>query len=282
MNAGIHAAGLPGGDESVLADGLARRAAWHRMIVLASGPRSTTIVGCEGRLAARILGSRLDRRAAGNAARLVRAGRPGGSCGFCSSRDDRDATKAAIAARLPPGFVVRPVDQLELAGTILRSTELALQFAGALSMAMAGFIVLNTLRMNFGERRRDMAVLRVLGVTARQLVRLHLIEGFCLGLIGAVLGLPLGLALGRGLSAVMQRLGGSPGDTADIPYGTMITALVVGPLVACAAALVPAMQSRSVSAAEALGNTELRSADRFPLWATLGVVMYSRQSCCCW
>jgi putative ABC transport system permease protein len=87
-----------------------------------------------------------------------------------ASSQDRERVQAAIGARLPENFVVQaPVDQMELAGTILRSTELALQFAGALSMAMAGFIVLNTLRMNFGERRRDMAVLRVLGVTARQL-----------------------------------------------------------------------------------------------------------------
>ena len=109
----------------------------------------------------------------------------------------REDVQAAMAARLPHELIVQaPLAQLELAGGILRSTELALQFAGALSMAMAVFIVLNTMRMNFGERRRDMAVLRVLGVTSRQLVRLQLAEGLALGLFGAILGIPLGLALG--------------------------------------------------------------------------------------
>ena len=91
-----------------------------------------------------------------------------------------------------------PVDRMELADSILRSTELALQFAGALTMAMAAFIILNTLRMNFGERRRDMAVLRVLGVTSGQIDSSPSDGRSALGLIGAMLGVPLGLAFGRG------------------------------------------------------------------------------------
>jgi putative ABC transport system permease protein len=188
----------------------------------------------------------------------------------------RARVQAELTARLPDGFVVQaPVDQVELVDSILRSTELALRFAGALTMAMAAFIILNTLRMNFGERRRDVAVLRVLGVTQGQLVGLHLMEGICLGLIGSVVGIPFGLALGRGLEAVMQRL--VPGEAATLPlsYWTLPTALVVGPLVACAAALLPALKSRRVSPAEALGDTEARRGERFPLWAVvLGVVVW--------
>ena len=152
-----------------------------------------------------------------------------------SSRDGREDARSAVAARLPASLVVQvPVEQRELAGTILRSTELALRFAGALSLAMAGFIVLNTLRMSFGERRRDMAILRVLGVTSPELVRLQLVEGVLLGLGGAVLGIPLGVVLGRGLGSVMQSLAGTEAPTAQTPYGLVLAALVVGPLVAAA------------------------------------------------
>jgi putative ABC transport system permease protein len=193
------------------------------------------------------------------------------------SRDEREQVQVAVAARLPPDFVVQaPVEQIELAGGILRSTELALEFSGALSMAMAVFIVLNTLRMNFGERRRDMAVLRVLGVTSGQLVGLHLAEGVLLGLAGALAGIPLGLTLGHGLTQVMGRLAGSSVSDPAIPYWTMAAALVVGPLVACGAALVPALQSRGVSAAEALGDMDVRRGERFPLGAAAaGVVLWS-------
>ena len=192
------------------------------------------------------------------------------------SSDERERIKTAVAERLPAGWIVQaPVDQMELADSILRSTELGLRFAGALTMAMAAFIILNTLRMNFGERRRDVAVLRVLGVTSRQLVRLHLMEGLCLGLIGAVIGVPLGLAFGRGLEAVMHQL--IPGDAArpELSSWTLPTALVAGPLVACLASLMPALQSGRVSPVEALGDTEVRRGERFPLWAVvLGLTVW--------
>jgi putative ABC transport system permease protein len=193
------------------------------------------------------------------------------------SRDGREDARTAVAARLPASLVVQvPVEQRELAGTILRSTELALRFAGALSLAMAGFIVLNTLRMSFGERRRDMAILRVLGVTAPDLVRLQLVEGVLLGLAGAVLGIPLGVVLGRGLGSVMQSLAGTEAPTAQTPYGLVLAALVVGPLVAALAALVPALQTRGISPAEALGDVEARRGERFPRWSIVaGLVVWS-------
>jgi putative ABC transport system permease protein len=187
------------------------------------------------------------------------------------SGERREAVRAAFSARLPETLVVQsPVAQLELAGGILRSTELALSFAGALSLAMAAFIVLNTLRMNFGERRRDMAVLRVLGVTTGQLVGLQLVEGLLLGLIGALLGIPLGLALGAGLASLMQQLVEAEIPAPELPYWTLAAALVVGPLVAGVAALVPALQSRGISPVEALGDVEARRGERFPWWSVLG------------
>ncbi len=183
----------------------------------------------------------------------------------------REDVQAALAARVPHELIVQaPLAQLELAGGILRSTELALQFAGALSMAMAVFIVLNTMRMNFGERRRDMAVLRVLGVTSRQLVGLQLAEGLALGLFGAIIGMPLGLALGRGLAAVMQSLAETNAGQPETPYWTLLVALVAGPLVAGIAALVPALQSRGVSPLEALGDSETRRGERLPRWSIVG------------
>ena len=193
------------------------------------------------------------------------------------SSDDRDLVQSAIAQRLPAELTVQaPVAQMELAGSILRSTELALSFAGALSMAMAGFIVLNTLRMNFGERRRDMAILRVLGVTVRQLVALNLAEGVLSGPGRRVVGMPLGVALGRGLAGVMRRLADANIAEPQMPYWTLVVALVAGPLVAGLAALVPALQSRGISPVEALGDSEVRRGERFPLAAIIvGLIVWS-------
>ncbi|HEY1598737.1 MAG TPA: FtsX-like permease family protein [Pirellulales bacterium] len=187
---------------------------------------------------------------------------------FVDENSDREAVRGAIAARLPENLLVQvPVGKMEQVDSTLKSTELALRFAGTLSLAMAVFIILNTLRMNFSERRRDVAVLRVLGATTRQIVGCHLTEGLSMGLVGSALGIPLGLLLGRGLSLGMQKLVDAHLPPPTAPWSAIAIALALGPLVAAVAALVPAWQSRKVSAREALGDVELRRAERFPLWA---------------
>jgi putative ABC transport system permease protein len=187
-----------------------------------------------------------------------------------ASAGERDRVLSEIAALLPAELAVQtPLAPMEMIDTTLRSTELAMRLAGALSLAMAGFIILNTLRLNFSERRRDMAVLRVLGATRRQVGCMHVIEGFLVGLAGAVLGTPLGLWLGRSLRTAMGRLLEADIPTPEISYGVFFLALAVGPAVAAAAALVPAVQSGGVSPVEAMGEIDLRRRERFPLWAVV-------------
>lgn len=184
------------------------------------------------------------------------------------SDTDRDRMRGLLERGLPADLIVQaPVDRSELGNTIIRSLELALEFAGALTMAMAVFIVLNTLRMNFGERRRDIAIIRVLGVTTKQLATLHVLEGVALGVAGSLLGIPLGIAMGRALAEVTRSLLAADVPSAAIPLWTIPVALVVGPLVAAAAALLPALQSRHVSPSEALGDPSAGGAvrERFPL-----------------
>lgn len=242
-----------------------------RLIVITRrGPRSTTIVGLA------------DAAAMGEfapAASLVMplpavqeffglAGQVDRIRVLVPSADRREPILADVAARLPENLVVQvPLAPLEMIDTTLESTELALRLAGAMSMAMAAFIILNTLRLNFSERRRHMAVLRVLGATRRQVFGMHLVEGFGIGLAGSVLGAPLGLWLGRTLRDTMGRLLEVEIPTPDMPYPVLAIALALGPAVAAVSALIPAIQSRNVSPIEAMGEIDLRRAEHFPLWA---------------
>lgn len=184
------------------------------------------------------------------------------------SAQAREPVMADIAARLPETLAVQvPLAPMEMIDSTLRSTELAMRLAGALSMAMAAFIILNTLRLNFSERRRDMAVLRVLGATRRQVFGMHLVEGFAIGLVGSALGAPLGVWLGRVLHEAMGRILEVEIPTPDMPYSVLLIALALGPAVAAVSALIPAIQSRKVSPIEAMGELDLRQAEHFPLWA---------------
>ncbi len=193
-----------------------------------------------------------------------------------ASPDDRERAHTAVFAVLPDALIVQaPSTPTEMIDSTLRSTELALRLAGALSMAMAAFIILNTLRLNFSERRRDFAVVRVLGATRRQLVELHLFEGLTLGAIGSAVGVPLGFLVGRGLEQALSSLLGIEAMTPETPYRLLLIALALGPAVAALAALIPALQARGISPNEAMGEMELRRGEHFPLWAAgLGLLAW--------
>ncbi|MBC8105794.1 MAG: ABC transporter permease [Anaerolineae bacterium] len=64
---------------------------------------------------------------------------------------------------------------------------------GTVSMLAATFIVFSTVSMGVTERQRSLAMLRAVGLLRSQLVKLVLMEGALLGLLGALVGVPIGL-----------------------------------------------------------------------------------------
>jgi ABC-type antimicrobial peptide transport system permease subunit len=90
------------------------------------------------------------------------------------------------------------------------------------------------------RRRRDLAVLRALGVTRWESRAIVLIQGTVLAIVGLALGVPLGLALGRTLWR-------SVADTTPVEYlpPVAVWALVlVGPVAIVAANLLAAWPSQ--------------------------------------
>ena len=60
---------------------------------------------------------------------------------------------------------------------------------------LAGFGVLNTMLMSVFERTRELGVMMALGTRPRQVVKLILLEGFVLTVLGAMAGAAMGGAL---------------------------------------------------------------------------------------
>lgn len=73
-------------------------------------------------------------------------------------------------------------------------------FAGALTVA----IVYNTINSNVQERRAEIASLRALGVTMREITRMVTVENLASTLLGILVGVPAGLAGARGLTELWQ------------------------------------------------------------------------------
>lgn len=125
-------------------------------------------------------------------------------------------------------------------------------FAG-IALFVGAFIIWNTFTMIVTQRSREIALLRAIGATRRQVMRSLLLEAFVLGLAASALGVGLGLLVAKGLTLLMDVVGFSlPSTSLQLEPRTVVVSMVVGVLVTVVAALVPARRATKVLPVEAL------------------------------
>jgi len=188
---------------------------------------------------------------------------------------DRAAVLAAVAQRLPQPLAADiPVGRASMAEDVLHSANLGLDFVTALTSAMAWFIVGNAMLMNVAERRRGLSLLRLLGGTGAQVRRLITVEAALLGGLGAVVGAAVGLAAAGPISSGISRALQTP--AAALAWHPLLVpgAVLMGMLVAVAAAWWPAREATSIDLLEGVSAAPPappRSASR-KLLAAAGVL----------
>jgi putative ABC transport system permease protein len=151
---------------------------------------------------------------------------------------------------------------MEVATDVTAGLELGFAIGGAGALVIGLFLVYIVLSVSVAERRHDIGMLRSLGATRGQVTRLFVGEAVGLGLIGSILGLPVGyglawLSLGW-VSRVLGDLYGPIGN-AGIVIGPSLMALAVasGTVTAVLAALVPAVQAAREEPADAVRRVPL-------------------------
>ena len=92
--------------------------------------------------------------------------------------------------------------------------DFLLAFAGV-ALFVGSFVIANTLSITIAQRTRELATLRTLGATQRQVRRSVLLEAFVIGLLASVVGLFLGLGLAKGLNSLFVSLGHRPAPGCD-------------------------------------------------------------------
>ena len=86
-----------------------------------------------------------------------------------------------------------------------------------IALFVGSFIIYNTFSIIVAQRTRELALLRALGASRRQVLGAVLGEALVVGLISAVLGLGLGILFAVGLKALLGALGfGIPASGAVI------------------------------------------------------------------
>ena len=120
-----------------------------------------------------------------------------------------------------------------------------------ISIVVASLGVVNTLTMSVIERRREIGMLRAIGLTRNQVARMVLAEAGIMGLLGGVIGIVLGILLTRLFLFGMAAMSGYKLAFVMAPEG-LVFSLVIALVVSQLAALLPALQAARTPILEAV------------------------------
>ena len=118
---------------------------------------------------------------------------------------------------------------------------------GGIALFVGSFVIANSLSITITQRTRELATLRTLGASRRQVRRSIVIEGFAIGTLASIVGIVVGLGLGVGLFKLFDLVGFTlPNNGLVLHQRTVIVALLVGILVTVIASLRPAFRATRV------------------------------------
>jgi putative ABC transport system permease protein len=163
-----------------------------------------------------------------------------------------------IAAKLGTGFDVKTGDQLaEENAAGLREflgffNKILLGFA-SVALFVGIFLILNTFSIIVAQRTRELAMMRALGASRRQVIGSVLLEAVVIGLVAAVLGLGAGVGVGAALGQFFASLNdGFEMAGVGVPLSAILSSLIVGVLVTVVAAVLPALRASRISPVAAM------------------------------
>ncbi|HNV33227.1 MAG TPA: FtsX-like permease family protein, partial [Nitrospira sp.] len=188
----------------------------------------------------------------------------------------------AIARILPPAVTVRrPIQRSQQVESMVGAFQLNLSVLSMVGLLVGMFLIYNTVSFTVAQRRREVGILRAIGMSEPMVVGLFLAEAGVFGVAGGVLGGSLGLVLGNVLVGLVGRtiqdlyvpMADAP-RTFGFPPGSvrlLTEAIVIGSGVSILGALGPSLDAGRTMVVAALAPGEYDVAQRVRA-ASLGVV----------
>lgn len=200
----------------------------------------------------------------------------------------RTSVQSDIAKILPATIEVISGEQSaeETAGAINEIIDIfgnvLLGFA-AVSLFVSAFLIFNTFAIIISQRMRELALLRAVGASTRQIRSMIIGEALIIAIIATVLGLFAGLGVASGITALFNAAGAAfPAANLTVSLRTIAVSVLVGVVVTVAAAVVPALRAGRIPPVAAmrpeLGFSALQRTKRLAVGTTtfiLGIVLFS-------
>ncbi len=131
----------------------------------------------------------------------------------------------------------------------------ALLIFAAIALFVGGFTIFNTFSITIGQRTRELALLRIVGASRRQLFGSVLAEAALTGLVASLIGLGLGLLTALGLKALLSAFNiVLPPSPLVFEARTPAVAIAVGVGVTVLSAILPARRAVRIPAVAAIAD----------------------------
>jgi putative ABC transport system permease protein len=150
------------------------------------------------------------------------------------------------------GDKVRSDDTQGIASALSFINYILLGF-GIVALLVGTFIIYNTFTMIVAQRQRELALLRAIGASRKQVRRSVVFEAALIGLLGSALGLAGGIGLAYGLHSVLDALNlGLPSGSLVMSPRTVIVTIALGTIVTLLAAFTPARRAAKIAPVAAM------------------------------
>jgi putative ABC transport system permease protein len=195
---------------------------------------------------------------------------------------DRATVQAAIEDILPPLTEVVTGEQVSEEAADDINTIISIFGNGLLAFAfittfVSAFIINNVFGITISQRLRELALMRAVGASTRQVRRMIVAEALIISITATVLGILGGLGVAKGLVALFNAAGAGFPDTALVLQPrTVIFAVLVGVGITLLSVLVPARRAAKIPPVAAmrpeLGFAALGASRRLIAGAVVTVV----------
>ncbi len=149
----------------------------------------------------------------------------------------------------------------------------ALLVFAAIALFVGAFIISNTFSILLAQRTRELALLRAIGASRRQVLGSVLLEAGLIGIFSAVIGFVAGVGLAAGALALVDALGFElPSAGLVVEPVTAVQTIAVGLAITALAAVMPAIRATRVAPMAALRDVAIDTSGSSRLRAAFGVL----------
>ncbi|MFE5858791.1 ABC transporter permease [Streptomyces sp. NPDC056500] len=167
---------------------------------------------------------------------------------------------AAVEPLLPEGAAAQTAQKLadqeakDIESELSAVNNMLLAFA-AIALFVGTFLIANTFTMLVAQRTKELALLRAVGASRRQVKRSVILEALVVGLLSSIVGFVLGLGLAVGLRSAISNFGAKlPNGPLVVSPTAVLAALAVGVLITVLAAWLPARRAAKIAPVAAMSS----------------------------